>query len=198
MPYRAPELKVKGSRFIADIFPVDSKKEIDEHLTQIRKEFYDATHHCYAYRLGLLSEQSRAADDGEPAGTAGKPILLALTSKELINCLLVVARYYGGMNLGTGGLSRAYGEAAKVAVNGAKIKTIFLTDTFNLILNYEEVAPLERILSQYGAIFKADYGEKVKMEVAVRKSFCGEFKADIREKFFGHVILSEAKNPEIK
>ena len=106
-PFRAPELKVKGSRFIADIFPIDSKKEIDEYLASVRKEFYDATHHCYAFRLGINGENIRAADDGEPAGTAGKPILLALSSKELTNALLVVTRYYGGMNLGTGGLSRA-------------------------------------------------------------------------------------------
>src|SRR5688572_14786757 len=82
-PLRAPELKINGSRLIADIVPVRTKADIDRALTQIRKEFYDATHHCFAYRLGPRAEQIRAADDGEPAGTAGRPILLVLTSAAL-------------------------------------------------------------------------------------------------------------------
>jgi uncharacterized YigZ family protein len=194
-PYRAPELKVKGSRFIADIFPVDSKKEIDKYLSQIKKEFYDATHHCYAYRLGLSGAQSRAADDGEPVGTAGKPILLVLSTKELTNCLIIVTRYYGGTNLGKGGLSRAYSEAAQRAITGAQIKTVYLTDAFSLALGYEEVASLERLLSQYDAIFAAVYEEKVTMEVKIRTSFSEKFKADILKKFYNSVILSESKNP---
>ena len=190
--FRAPELKVKGSRFIADIFSVSAKSEIDTYLEQIRKEFYDATHHCYAYRLGIYGEHIRAADDGEPTGTAGKPILLALSMKELTDCLLIVTRYYGGTNLGTGGLARAYAEAAQLAVIGAKIKTIYLTDTFILHLGYEEVTMLEKFLHSYDAIsYDAQYGEKVIMRADVRKSLSQKFKADILEKFYGKVLLSE-------
>jgi len=185
MPFRAPEVKVKSSKFIADIFQAASKNEIDEHLSRIRKEFYDATHHCYAYRLGTLGEQSRAADDGEPSGTAGKPILLALSSKELTNCLIIVTRYYGGTNLGTGGLAQAYSEAALLAINGAKIKTVYLTDTFDLLLGYEDVAPLERLLLQYEADHKAEYGEKVKAKIKIRRSLSEKFQIEITEKFYG-------------
>jgi uncharacterized YigZ family protein len=186
---RAPEVKVKGSRFIADIFPADSKNKIDECLSLIKKEFYDATHHCYAYRFGITAEHVRAADDGEPAGTAGKPILLALTSKELTNCLLIVTRYYGGVNLGTGGLSRAYFEAAQLAVNNVKIKTIYLTDSLELHLSYEEIAPLERLLHQYDAHFAAEYSEKIVIKADVRRSLSEKFQAAIREKFFGKITL---------
>ena len=197
--FRAPELKVKGSRFIADIFPATSKKEIDDHLARIRKEFYDATHHCYAFRLGLHAENIRAADDGEPAGTAGKPILLALSAKELTDSLLIVTRYYGGINLGTGGLSRAYGESAQLAAAGAVIKTIYLTDTFALSLHYEEVAALERLLNAYQIKNShAEYGENVIIKIDIRKSFSEKFKAEIQEKFYGKVLISPDSDTSLK
>ncbi|MDP4221239.1 MAG: YigZ family protein [Bacteroidota bacterium] len=191
--FRAPELKVKGSRFIADIFPASSKQECDEHLERIRKEFYDATHHCYAYRLGIDGEYIRAADDGEPAGTAGKPILLALSSKDLTNSLLVVTRYYGGTNLGTGGLSRAYFEAAQLAINGSVMKTVYLTDSFTIILAYEDVGAIERLLAASHAILRAhDYGEKVTIKVDIRKSLSEKFRSEIAEHFYGgRVVLLE-------
>lgn len=189
-PFRAPELKVKGSRFIADIFPATSKQQIDEHLSRICKEFYDATHHCYAFRLGINADNIRAADDGEPAGTAGKPILVTLTGKELTDCLLIVTRYYGGTNLGTGGLSRAYSESAALAVSGAAIKTIYLTDTLTLVLNYEEIELLERLLAGYQTkSYNAEYGEKVQLKVDIRRSLSEQFIKDIREKFFGKVSV---------
>ncbi len=192
--FRAEEFKVKGSRFIADIFPASSKEEIEKYLSAIRKEFYDATHHCYAFRLGIHAENIRAADDGEPAGTAGKPILLALSSKELTDCLLIVTRYYGGTNLGTGGLARAYGEAAQLVATGAKMNTIYLTNTYNLILGYEEVAPLERLLTAYEARQTTEYGEKIIMKVNIRKSLSEKFEADIIEKFYGKVLLTEVSS----
>jgi uncharacterized YigZ family protein len=190
--YRAPELKVKSSRFIADIFLAASKAVIEKQLSEIRKEFYDATHHCYAYRLGIQADQIRSADDGEPAGTAGKPILQALVSKELTNCLLIVTRYYGGVNLGTGGLSKAYGEAAQSAVKGATIKTIYLTNTFILHLGYEEITMLEKLLLSFETkAYDAQYGEKIIMKADIRKSLSSKFKTDILEKFHGKVLLFE-------
>jgi uncharacterized YigZ family protein len=192
--YRAPELKVKGSRFIADLFPAGSKQEIEEYLDRIRREFYDATHHCYAYRFGIQGETIRAADDGEPSGTAGKPILLALSSKEVTDALLVVTRYYGGTNLGTGGLSRAYGEAAGLAVTGAVIKTVYLTDTFTVSLHYEEVAAFERLCIAYQTkIRDAEYGESIHLKVDIRKSLSEKFKTDILDKFYGKILLAEER-----
>jgi len=189
--FRAPDLKIKGSRFIADICPVSSKNEVTAYLDRIRKEFYDATHHCYAYRLGIEAAEIRAADDGEPAGTAGKPILQVLISKELTDCLLIVTRYYGGVNLGTGGLSRAYNEAAQLAASGLPIKKIFLTKSFILSLRYEDIASVERLLHSFDATFIPEFGEKVLMKVSIRKSFAEKLRSELVEKYYGKVIINE-------
>jgi len=143
-PLRAPDLKVKGSRFIADIAPMETKENVEHCLTNIRKEFHDASHHSFAYRLGAEALLVRAADDGEPTGTAGKPILLVLTSRKLTNVLLVVTRFFGGTKLGTGGLARAYAEAAQQAVSMSKVVKVFLTKKVSLEVHYEDLPAMER------------------------------------------------------
>ncbi|HYM20959.1 MAG TPA: YigZ family protein [Candidatus Kapabacteria bacterium] len=189
--YRAPELKISGSRFIPIIIPVATKQEAESALKRIRKEFYDATHHCYAYRLGINGEYSRAADDGEPAGTAGRPILTILQGAELTNVLCVATRYFGGTKLGTGGLARAYSETARLAVEGAGKHEIFLTETFTLGCSYEELAPLERLLAQYDIRpSRSDFGDKVSLTVHVRRSLADKFSSEITEKFYGKVIIT--------
>ena len=100
--------KEKSSKFLAYAYPVESEEEIRTLLDALRKKYYDATHHCYAWRLGPHGETFRANDDGEPSGTAGKPILGQLLSNELVNCLIVVVRYFGGTKLGVSGLIGAY------------------------------------------------------------------------------------------
>jgi putative IMPACT (imprinted ancient) family translation regulator len=92
--------KEKGSRFIAFAYPVSSEEEIKQHLQELKKKYYDARHHCYAYRLGVTGELWRAVDDGEPSGTAGKPILGQLLSNNLTNIVVFVVRYFGGVKLG--------------------------------------------------------------------------------------------------
>jgi uncharacterized YigZ family protein len=168
---RAPELKVKGSRFIADIHPAQSKEDIERHLMAVRKEFYDATHHCFAYRMGPTGALLRAADDGEPAGTAGKPILLVLSSQQITEALLIVTRYYGGTKLGTGGLARAYAEAAQQAVSLSKIVRIYLTDTIEIEVLYEDLPALERLLAhEHAEIVERTFLTSAALKVAVRKS----------------------------
>jgi uncharacterized YigZ family protein len=190
-PLRAPEIKVQGSRFIADIFPAQSKEEIETHLNHIRKEFYDATHHCYAFRLGINAEIIRAADDGEPAGTAGKPILMVLEGAELMNVLCVVTRYFGGTKLGTGGLSRAYAEAAKAAVAVAKIKTIYQTRLLKLHLAYEDLSNLERLIEKHsGEKKEAIYTDVIELTVAVRLSHEEDFKRDLIENFSARITAA--------
>ena len=187
-PLRAPEFKVKGSSFIADIIPVSNKYETDAALQRIRKEFYDATHHCFAYRMGPTGSLLRAADDGEPSGTAGKPILLILTSAKLTDTLLIVTRYYGGTKLGTGGLARAYAESAQQAVSLAKIKTVYLMQELTLTFSYDDSSHVERMLSQYEAI-KGDsiYLDSVNMKVQLRKSRVKPFVEQIVESLHGRV-----------
>ena len=113
--------KERSSKFLTYAYPVESEEEIKELLDALRKEYYDATHHCYAYRLGPHGETFRANDDGEPSGTAGKPILGQLLSADLTNCLVVVVRYFGGTKLGVSGLIQAYKESTADVIAVSKI-----------------------------------------------------------------------------
>ena len=118
--------KERSSKFLTYAYPVETEEEIKELLDALRKQYYDATHHCYAYRLGPQGEQFRANDDGEPSGTAGKPILGQLLSAKITNCLVVVVRYFGGTKLGVSGLIQAYKEstAEVLAVSNIIEKTV--------------------------------------------------------------------------
>lgn len=111
----------RSSKFLAWIYPVRDEEQIRGYLDALRKRFFDATHHCYAWRLGPKGEAFRANDDGEPSGTAGKPILGQLLSNDLTDCLVVVVRYFGGTKLGVPGLIAAYREAAAAAIEAAQI-----------------------------------------------------------------------------
>ena len=113
--------KEKSSKFLCYAYHVESEEEISAHLEVLRKRYYDATHHCYAWRLGPFGEKFRANDDGEPSSTAGKPILGQLLSREITNCLIVVVRYFGGTKLGVPGLISAYKESAAAVLDEAKV-----------------------------------------------------------------------------
>ena len=114
-------MRERSSKFLAFIYPVQNEEQIREALDKLRKRYFDATHHCYAWRLGPRGEQFRANDDGEPSGTAGKPILGQLLSNEITDCLIVVVRYFGGTKLGVPGLIAAYKEAAANAIEEAHV-----------------------------------------------------------------------------
>ena len=118
-----------SSKFLTYAYPVETETEIKEHLDALRKRWYDATHHCYAWRLGPHGEQFRANDDGEPSSTAGKPILGQLLSQEITNCLVVVVRYFGGTKLGVPGLIAAYKESTAQVLAECEIieKTVDVT-----------------------------------------------------------------------
>ncbi|NLX76729.1 MAG: YigZ family protein [Clostridiaceae bacterium] len=114
------EYEEKRSRFLAWVFPVSSEEEVFSHLQVLKKKYYDARHHCYAYIIEGESEIQRFSDDGEPSGTAGLPILETIRKKGLTNVLVVVVRYFGGILLGASGLVRAYGKAATASLDNAK------------------------------------------------------------------------------
>ena len=114
-------IKEKGSKFIAIAIPVISEEEIKSKLDELRKEYYDARHHCYAYRLGFEKLVYRYNDDGEPSGTAGRPIYGQIVSKDLTDVLVVVIRYFGGTKLGVSGLINAYKTASKEALNNQRL-----------------------------------------------------------------------------
>jgi uncharacterized YigZ family protein len=190
---RAPEMKVKGSRFIADFIPVKTKDDVESALDHIRKEFYDATHHCFAYRLGPEGLLVRAADDGEPHGSAGKPILLVLTAQKITDVLLVVTRYFGGTKLGTGGLARAYAEAAQQVVSLSHVVRVYLTSEVNITVLYEDLPALERLVKAFqGTIEESTYLESVTLRVAIRRSRFEQFLQSITETFHGRAGVMPA------
>ena len=120
--YCLKEITEKKSRFIAEIYPVESIDEVNDIIKKTKQKYFDARHHCYAYKL-LNENQNivKSCDDGEPKGTAGEPILNIIEKKNLYNVLIIVTRYFGGILLGTGGLTRAYSNAAQIAVDNSKI-----------------------------------------------------------------------------
>ncbi|GHT80798.1 hypothetical protein FACS189467_3750 [Bacteroidia bacterium] len=124
--------KDKGSKFIAFAYPVSDVQQAEQHIAQLRKEYHDARHVCYAYRIDKQGITHRSFDDGEPSGTAGKPIFGQLLSADLTNVLVAVVRYFGGTLLGTSGLINAYKTAAKEALNDAKKVEKFWTSTMKI------------------------------------------------------------------
>ncbi len=138
--------KDKGSRFIAFAYPVTNEEEIKKHLIDLRKEHFNAHHHCYAFRLGADKQAYRANDDGEPKYTAGKPILGQIQSKDLTNILIVVVRYFGGTLLGVGGLINAYKLAAADALANAVIIEKTVNDIYEIKFDYLQMSQVMKII----------------------------------------------------
>lgn len=164
------EVKVKGSRFIALLFPLSSSADFEQRMARERKKTYNATHHCYAYRLGL-EDPGRFSDDGEPSGTAGKPIQLALISRNVTNAGIIVTRYFGGTKLGTGGLMRAYRDAADAVLSAAPLIVEWVTDRLRLQMGYPDVSiAMQLIDSERGKMVESDYSDLVRLTVDIRRS----------------------------
>ncbi|HAN18232.1 MAG TPA: YigZ family protein [Bacteroidales bacterium] len=140
--------KDRGSKFIALAFPVTSENEVKEILEKLRNDYHDARHHCYAYMLGPEKNMYRANDDGEPSGTAGKPVLGQIKSFDLTNVLIVVIRYFGGTKLGVSGLIHAYKTAAEEALKSAEIIKKILLDYYQLKFEYPAMNEIMRILKE--------------------------------------------------
>ena len=164
------EIKIKGSRFIANCDMVASSEKASEMLDSIRKREHAATHHCYAWQAGLFDQRSfKYSDDGEPSGTAGKPIYDVINGKGLDNIIVVVTRYYGGTKLGTGGLVRAYGEAAIGVLDKAGKKENFLTEQFKVQIDFSLYDQMTRLINRLGANqVSAEYSDIVTLIIAIR------------------------------
>lgn len=151
----------KKSRFLAEAFPVKDEADFSLRLAAVRKKYYDARHHCYAYALGTKQEMCRFSDDGEPGGTAGKPILDVLKGAEVCGAGIIVTRYFGGTLLGTGGLVRAYTAAARDALEHAVIITAEEGERWLLTCDYSAFGQMERLAAEKGylkenALFGSD------------------------------------------
>jgi uncharacterized YigZ family protein len=163
--------KEKGSKFLAFAFPVTPVEEVKAHLDELRKKYFDARHHCYAYILGPSKESYRLNDDGEPSGTGGRPIHGQLLSADLTNTLIVVVRYFGGILLGASGLANAYKAAARDAIANASIKECTIDISYRLHFEYPLMNDVMRILKEQNLtprnqVFLLD----CQLDVSVRQS----------------------------
>ena len=141
--------KDKGSKFYAFAYPVQTVEQIKDILAEKRKEYYDARHVCYAYMLGYERNQFRANDDGEPSGTAGRPILGQINSSNLTDILIIVVRYFGGTLLGTSGLIKAYKTSAAEAIVAATIEERIVEKTFMSRFGYQDLNAVMRIMKDF-------------------------------------------------
>ena len=162
------ELEEKKSRFIANTLPISSQEEALEFIEKIKKQYWDARHNCYAYVLGNHHEIQRFSDDGEPGGTAGKPMLDVLLGENIHNMVVVVTRYFGGTLLGTGGLVRAYSGAAKEGLSNSVIIEKRQGRQMLLQTNYSDLGKIQYLLLGNSIpILSEDYGADVCFEVLV-------------------------------
>ena len=161
--------KDQGSRFIASAWPVESPQEVKDILDGIHKEYHDARHHCYAYRIGPRGEMFRANDDGEPSSSAGRPILGQIDSRGLSDTLVVVVRYFGGIKLGIPGLIRAYKSAAADALDHARVIEKTACESYALEFDYMAMNSVQKLLKDMKLPQSdQDFGQKCSLRVRVR------------------------------
>lgn len=167
-------LRERSSKFLAYAYPVASEEQIRERLDALRKRYYDATHHCYAWRLGPRGEQFRANDDGEPSGTAGRPILGQLLSHSLTDCLVVVVRYFGGTKLGVPGLIAAYKDSAAAAIAAGDIVERTVDVRIRVRFPYIAMNDIMRIVKEeQPAVAEQQFDNLCTMTLSIRESRAG-------------------------
>lgn len=172
--------KELGSKFLAFAYPVETEEEIKNILAAVRKEYFDARHHCYAWRLGLTGEPFRMNDDGEPSSTAGRPIHGQLLSQGLSDVLVVVVRYFGGVKLGVPGLIRAYRTATQDALANAEIVEKVAGERFTVTFGYLQMNDVMKVLKDMGITpLKQDFDLDCRMEVRVRLSQIEDFRKQL-------------------
>lgn len=189
------EIVEKKSRFIAEVHPVTDEEQAMKILEETRKKYWDARHHCWAYILGRNPAAERMSDDGEPAGTAGKPILEVIRGRELTNVLVIVTRYFGGTLLGTGGLVRAYSQATQAGLAASKIvarehgkKVVIKTD-------YNGIGKLQYIAAQMElTTIDTEYSDKVVMKLLVKEDICGQFVKKVVEATAGQAVIDDSED----
>lgn len=163
--------KEKGSKFIAQAFHVETEEDAKAILAEVKKKYHDARHHCYAWRLDPRNEKVKSNDDGEPAGTAGKPILNQIYSFELYDVLLVVTRYFGGTKLGVSGLIHAYKTSAREALENAKIVEKEIRDLYRVEFDYVKMNEVMRVIKEDQLVIKNQTFDNVcKVDLEIRLS----------------------------
>lgn len=188
------ETKVKGSRFIAECAVAATVDEATAYLEAIRKREHAATHHCSAWTVGLFEErQFKYSDDGEPSGTASRPIYDLIEGRALSNCIVVVTRYFGGTKLGTGGLVRAYSEAARLALERAGEKEHFLTSVLTVGIEFPLYDLLAKTIHRLGARqIDARFTDRVAVDIEIRRSRAEELRNEIVQLSGGKAKIESA------
>lgn len=182
--------KEKGSKFLAFAFPVASEAEVKLILESLRKKYFDARHHCYAYRLGADGQTVRANDDGEPNHSAGDPILGQLRSKELTNTLIVVVRYFGGVKLGVGGLISAYKTAAENVLSNSKIIEKEITNRITLHFEYAATPEVMRLVNDFSMTIVS---QKFEAECEIELEYGVRHQTEISEKISLLIALGKLR-----
>lgn len=186
------EIVEKKSRFIGQVFPVETEEEAAQLIETVKKKYWDARHNCYAFVLGSRGEITRCSDDGEPSGTAGRPILEVLTGKGLKNILVVVTRYFGGTLLGTGGLVRAYSQATQAGLADSVIITKEVGFRMTIDTDYNGIGKLQYIAAGMElSVLETIYTDKVQMVLLVPEELCGKVKKEVTEATAGQAVIRQ-------
>lgn len=174
--------KDNGSRFMAFAYPVETEDQVKELVQALRKEYHDARHHCFAYRLGYKGDVWRASDDGEPNGSAGRPILGQIDSLGLSDVLVVVVRYFGGIKLGIPGLIRAYKTSTSDALSSAQIIEKIAARNFRVRFDYLSMNPVMKVLKDMDLPQSNQlFGERCSIQVRVRLTAVEDFKNRVKD-----------------
>lgn len=184
------EIVEKKSRFIATVKPVKTEEEAIEFIEGLKKKYWNATHNCFAYVLGKRFQTQRCSDDGEPSGTAGRPMLDVLLGEEIHDVAVVVTRYFGGTLLGTGGLVRAYQGATKAGLEASSVITKYHGQKILVETDYTGLGKIQYILGQRGLkILNVDYTDKVVLEVLLPEDEIQGVQAEITEGTNGQAVM---------
>lgn len=184
------EIVEKKSRFIATVKPVKSEEEAITFIESLKKKYWNATHNCFAYVIGEHFQIQRCSDDGEPSGTAGKPMLDVLLGEEIHDVVVVVTRYFGGTLLGTGGLVRAYQSSTKAGLEASKVITKKYGRKVRVQTDYTGLGKIQYILAQRGlTILDTEYTERVDLMVLLPTSEVNSVLAEITEGTNGQAVI---------
>ena len=166
---------------------------------KIKKKYWDARHNCFAFVIGSNNEIQRFSDDGEPQGTAGKPILETLLNENLHNTLIVVTRYFGGTLLGTGGLVRAYGQSSKEGIRNSVIQKVCEGISFKLTVDYNSIGKIKYIMGQMGITdAQEEYGQNVVLSILMKKDEYNEFNTKVTDATGGKAVFEDEEDREYR
>ena len=189
------QITEKKSRFIGDVYNIENEEDALYYINETKKKYWDARHHCYAYIIGNNNEIKRFSDDGEPSGTAGKPILDVLDKSGIANCLIIVTRYFGGTLLGTGGLIRAYSEAAKSGIEASGIMEVKKGIQAQIDADYNSFGKIQYMCMERNIIITdTEYGENVHINMIIEESEYAHFQKAVADAFAGRLGIVKNDN----